>query len=76
MLKNTPTTSLTYTFTVPPSLDGALGRIAAASGKANADVLARALTLYELVVTAKKTQNLDVALLDKDSKIQILVEGI
>jgi len=67
--------SVTYTLTVSDALNDTLNRMAAASGGKTEVVLAKALALYEVAMTARG-QDCRLAVLDTDNRVQTKIEGL
>jgi hypothetical protein len=75
-MDQTPPPMVTYLFTVPTSMNDALVRLGGATGRSTAQVLERALALYELAVTAQGKDECSIALVDKRSRVQTIIEDI
>jgi hypothetical protein len=67
--------SVIYTLTVSDELDDKLKRMAAANGGTPEVVLAKALALYEVAMTARG-QDCRLAVLDTDNRVQTKIEGL
>lgn len=71
----TDTKNVQMTLSMSPALEAKLGRLAVASGSTEADVLLKAITLYEIALQAKlKDQSL--AIVDDKEHVVYEVSGI
>lgn len=71
----TDTKNVQMTLSMSPPLEAKLGRLAVASGSTEADVLLKAITLYEIALQAKlKDQSL--AIVDDKEHVVYEVSGI
>ena len=58
-----------------PALEAKLARLAVANGSTEADVLLKAIALYEVALQAK-LKGLDVAILDEEKRLVREIDGI
>jgi predicted transcriptional regulator len=66
---------VTYTLTVSDTLNDRLNRMAADHGGSPGDVLAKAIALLEVAMTARQ-QDCCLAVLDTDNRVQTKIEGL
>ena len=71
----TDTKNVQMTLTMSPALEAKLARLAVASGSTEADVLLKAIALYEVALQAK-LKGQDVAILDEEKRLVREIDGI
>ena len=71
----TDTKNVQMTLSMSPALEAKLARLAVASGSTEADVLLKAIALYEVALQAK-LQGQDVAILDEEKRLVSEIDGI
>jgi len=69
------TKNVQMTLTMSPALEAKLARLAVASGSPEADVLLKAIALYEVALQAK-LKGQDVAILDEEKRLVREIDGI
>ncbi|MFK3741567.1 hypothetical protein [Massilia sp. TN1-12] len=71
----TDTKTVQMTLSMSPALEAKLARLAVASNSTEADVLLKAIALYEVALLAK-LQGRDVAVLDEEKCVVSEIDGI
>lgn len=69
------TKNVEMTLTMSPALEAKLARLAVASGSPEADVLLKAIALYEVALQAK-LKGQDVAILDEEKRLVHEIDGM
>jgi len=71
----TDTKNVQMTLSMSPALEAKLARLAVASGSSEADVLLKAIALYEVALLAK-LQGQDLAVLNEEKCVVSEIDGI
>ena len=72
----TDTKNVQMTLTMSPALEAKLARLAVASGSSEADVLLKAIALYEVALQAKLKGRDLTAILDEEKRLVREIDGI